>query len=95
MRTKSPFWTSRSPPLAYLSQAMQHFLPKCSSSMTASSHPKSGPTQQPRKPTLPATQAVPKPEPRQHSRSTRHYPFPKLQGPRPKLVLDLAPPAFS
>ncbi len=29
------------------------------------------------------------------SRSARHHPFPKRQGPRPKIALDPAPPASS
>lgn len=58
------------------SQAMQHFLPKCSSSTAASSCPK------------PA-----KPEPRQCSCSAKCSPFPKREGPRPKIALDLAPQA--
>ncbi|KAL0195701.1 hypothetical protein M9458_009273, partial [Cirrhinus mrigala] len=70
------------------SQAMQHFLPKRSSSAAASGRPKSAPPQQPEKP---APAAPAKPEPRQCSHSARRYPFPKRQGPRPKLVLDPAP----
>ncbi|KAL0164048.1 hypothetical protein M9458_039801, partial [Cirrhinus mrigala] len=78
------------------SQAMRHFLPKRSSSAAASGRPKSAPPQQPVKPAPAAATAASaqpaKPEPRQRSRSARRYPFPKRQGPRPKLVLDPAPP---
>ncbi|KAL0183542.1 hypothetical protein M9458_019238, partial [Cirrhinus mrigala] len=78
------------------SQAMRHFLPKRSSSAAASGRPKSVPPQQPVKPAPAAAAAAStqpaKPEPRQRSRSTRHYPFPKRQGPQPKLVLDPVPP---
>ncbi|ROL50806.1 hypothetical protein DPX16_15050 [Anabarilius grahami] len=72
------------------SEAMQHFLPKRSSS-SASSCPKPVSTQQPPKATVPATQPKPGPEHRQHSRSARRHPSPKRQGPRPKIVLDPAP----
>ncbi|KAI2646366.1 Titin [Labeo rohita] len=81
------------------SQAMRHFLLKHSSSATASGRPKSAPPQQPVKP-APAAAATAsaqpaKPEPRQRSPSARRYPFPKRQGPRPKLVLEPAPPPSS
>ncbi|KAL0148616.1 hypothetical protein M9458_056056 [Cirrhinus mrigala] len=68
------------------SQAMQHFLPKRSSSAAASGRLKSVPPQQPVKPAPAATAASAqpaKPEPRQRSRSARCYPFPKCQRPRP------------
>ncbi|KAL0183526.1 hypothetical protein M9458_019222, partial [Cirrhinus mrigala] len=78
------------------SQAMRHFLPKRSSSAAASGRPKSAPPQQHVKPAPAAAAAASaqpaKLEPRQRSRSARRYPFPKRQGPRPKLVLDPAPP---
>ncbi|KAL0200336.1 hypothetical protein M9458_003523, partial [Cirrhinus mrigala] len=78
------------------SQAMRHFLPKRSSSAAASGRPRSTPPQQPVKPVPAAATAASaqpaKPEPRQRSRSARRYPFQKRQGPRPKLVLDPAPP---
>ncbi|KAL0163783.1 hypothetical protein M9458_039536, partial [Cirrhinus mrigala] len=78
------------------SQAMRHFLPKRSSSATAPGRPKPAPPQQPAR-SAPsasaATAAQPaKAEPRLPSRSTKRYPFPKRQGPRPKLALDPAPP---
>ncbi|KAL0173816.1 hypothetical protein M9458_029784, partial [Cirrhinus mrigala] len=61
---------------------------------TLPGHPKSAPPQQPVKPAPAAAAAASaqpaKPEPRQRSRSARRYPFPKRQGPRPKLVLDPA-----
>ncbi|KAL0204549.1 hypothetical protein M9458_002567, partial [Cirrhinus mrigala] len=76
------------------SQAMRHFLPRLSSSAAASGCPKSAPPQQPVKPAPAATTAASaqpaKPEPRQRFRLARRYPFPKRQGPRPKLVLDPA-----
>ncbi len=75
------------------SQAMQHFLPKRTSSSAASSCPRPAPTQQTAKPT-PATPEPRPPEGRRdrgHSRSVRRYPFPKRQGPRPKIALDSAP----
>ncbi|KAL0172543.1 hypothetical protein M9458_032854, partial [Cirrhinus mrigala] len=81
------------------SQAMRHFLPKRSSSTAAPGRPKSAPPQQPVKPasTTPsaaaATAQPAKAEPRLRSRSARRYPFPKRQGPRPKLALDPAPPS--
>ncbi|KAI2660631.1 ORF V: Enzymatic polyprotein [Labeo rohita] len=74
------------------SQAMRHFLPKRSSSTAASGRPKSAPPQQPVKPasTTPSAAAAAaqpaKAEPRLRSRSARRYPFPKRQGPRPKLA---------
>ncbi len=77
------------------SQAMQHFLPKRSSSANATSRPKPAQTQQPANPTPSPAQPTQKPEPRQRSRSARRYPFPKRQGPRPKLTLDPAPQASS
>ncbi|KAI2660051.1 Alpha-1,2-mannosyltransferase MNN22 [Labeo rohita] len=73
---------------------MRHFLPKHSSSSAASSHPKPAPTQQPVKPAPSAAQSAPKPETRHQSRLARRYPFPKCQGPRPKVVLDQAPQAI-
>ncbi len=77
------------------SQAMRHFLPKCSSSVNATSRPKPAPTQQPAKPTPSPAQPTQKPEPQQCSRSARCYPFPKRQGPQPKLTLDPAPQVSS
>ncbi len=68
------------------SQAMRHFLPKCTSSSSASSRPKSVPTQQTAKP-APTT---PEPRPpeglrdRGLSSSVRRYNFTKCQGPRPR-----------
>ncbi len=79
------------------SQAMRHFLPKRSSSAAAQSRPKTVPTQQPAKP-APAVSA-PQPAKTQQtwgrSRSARRHPFPKRQGPRPRIALDPAPPASS
>ncbi|KAI2645948.1 hypothetical protein H4Q32_025302 [Labeo rohita] len=83
------------------SQAMRHFLPKRSSSMAASGRPKPTPPQQPVRPasTAPSAAAAAaqpaKAEPRLRSRSARRYPFPKRQGPRPKLALDPTPPPSS
>ncbi|KAL0165985.1 hypothetical protein M9458_037829, partial [Cirrhinus mrigala] len=78
------------------SQAMRHFLPKRSSSRATSGCPKPTPSQQPVRPasTAPSAAAAQpaKAEPRLRSRSARRYPFPKRQGPRPKLALDPAPP---
>ncbi len=72
-----------------------HFLPKRSTA--AQSRPKTAPTQQPAKP-VPAVSA-PQPakiqQTRGCSRSARRHPFPKRQGPRPKIALDPAPPASS
>ncbi|KAL0173136.1 hypothetical protein M9458_033447, partial [Cirrhinus mrigala] len=71
---------------------------KTSQAMAASGRPKPTPPQQPVRPasTAPsATAAAAQPakaEPRLRSRSARRYPFPKRQGPRPKLALDPAPP---
>ncbi len=75
------------------SQVMQHFLPKCTSSSSASSHPRPGPTQQTTKPTPTAPEPWP-PEGRRdrgRSRLARRYPFLKRQGPRPKIALDPVP----
>ncbi len=75
------------------SQVMRHFLPKCTSSSSASSRPRPAPTQQRAKP-MPT---APEPRPpegrwdRGRSRSAQRYPFPKLQGPRPKIALPPAP----
>lgn len=59
------------------SQAMQHFLPKCSSSATAPSRPKPAPAPQPVKPAPLAAQPAQKLEPRQCSCSARHEPVPE------------------
>ncbi|KAI2656146.1 hypothetical protein H4Q32_012983 [Labeo rohita] len=81
------------------SQAMRHFLPKRSSSATAPGRPKPAPPQQPARSAPSASAAAAaqpaKAEPRLPSRSTKRYPFPKRQGPRPKLALDPAPPPSS
>ncbi len=75
------------------SQAMQHFLPKRTSSSAASSRPKPAPTQQTAKPTA----ATPEHRPpegwweRGRLCSAWRYPFPKYQGPWPKIALDPAP----
>lgn len=78
------------------SQAMRHFLPKRASS--AASRPRQVPIRQPPKQAPAATTAAQpvKPEPRHRSRSaTRRYQYPKRMGPRPKIVLDPAPPPSS
>ncbi|KAI2644409.1 Platelet glycoprotein V [Labeo rohita] len=64
-------------------------------SAAASGRPKSVPPQQPVKPapdTAAASAQPAKPQPRQRSHSAKCYPFPKRQGPWPRLVLDPAPP---
>ncbi len=79
------------------SQAMRHFLPKCTSSFAASSHPRLPPTKQTAKPTL----ATPEPRPKEsrqdraRSRSAQCYPLPRCQGPRPKIALDTTPQKYS
>ncbi len=76
-----------------LSQAMWHFLPKCTSSSSASSCPRPVPTQETAKP-MPTTPEPRSPEgrwDRGRSRLARRYPFPKRQGPRPKIALDRVP----
>ncbi len=75
------------------SQAMQQFLPKRTSSSSASSRPKSAPTQQTAKP-APTTLEPRPPEEiwdRGRSRSERRYNFSKRQGPQPKIALDPVP----
>ncbi len=75
------------------SQVMRHFLPKRTSSSAASIRPRPALTQQ----TAKSTPATPEPWPpegrldRGCSCSARRYPFPKRQGPRPKIALDPAP----
>ncbi len=75
------------------SQAMRHFLLKHSSSSAAASRPKPAPIQQPAKP----ASATPEPRPRKElqdrgrSCSAKRYPFPKRQGPRPKIAMDPVP----
>ncbi|ROJ25262.1 hypothetical protein DPX16_20075 [Anabarilius grahami] len=77
------------------SQAMRHFLPKRSSSASAPSRPRPAPAQQ-TKPAPSASQAVPPKEHRHRSRSSnKSTTFPRHQGPRPKIVLDSAPPKSS
>ncbi len=75
------------------SQAMRHFLSKCTSSSSATSRPRPAPTQQTAKPM--STALEPRPaegqRDRGRSRSARRYPFPKRLGPRPKIALDPAP----
>ncbi len=69
------------------SQAMRHFLLKRTSSSSASNCPKPAPTPQTAKPT-PTTPEHRPPEGRRdrgRSRSARCYPFPKRQGPWPKI----------
>ncbi len=75
------------------SQAMRHFLPKRTSSSSASGHPRPALTQQTAKP-MPTTSEPRPPEGRQdrgRSSSARRYPFPKRQEPRPKISLDPVP----
>ncbi len=75
------------------SHAMQYFLHKRTGSSSASSRPRPAPTQQTAKPTPTAPEPRP-PEGRRdrgRSCSARRYPFPKCQGPRPKIALDPAP----
>ncbi|ROL41974.1 hypothetical protein DPX16_19823 [Anabarilius grahami] len=77
------------------SQAMRHFLPKRSSSASAPSRPRPAPTQQ-TKPAPSASQAAPPKDHRHRSRSSnKRTTFPRRQGPRPKIVLDPAPPKSS
>ncbi len=75
------------------SQAMRHFPSKRTSSSSATSRPRPAPTQQTAKPM--STALEPRPAEGQRyrgcSRSARRYPFPKRQGPRPKIGLDPAP----
>ncbi len=75
------------------SQAMRHFLPKRTSSSSATSHPRPAPTQQTAKPMSTALEPRPAEGQRDRGRSrlARCYPFPKRQGPRPKIALDPAP----
>ncbi len=75
---------------AQKSSQLQHFLPKRISSSSASRRSRPAPIQQTAKPppTVPEPQT---PEGRRdggHSRSARRYPFPKRQGPWPKIALD-------
>ncbi|CAM4295375.1 unnamed protein product [Leuciscus chuanchicus] len=69
------------------SSAMKHFLPKRSSS--ASRRPKSMP--RPEKSVPQVHQPRPAAETSQHLKPAKRYPFPKRQGPRPKLTLDHEP----
>lgn len=71
LQNPSPHLTSETP--------IQHFLPKCSSSATVSSHLKALPTQQAAKSAmLPAQpQSKPEPELQKHPLPTKHFPFPK------------------
>ena len=69
------------------SSAMKHFLPKRSSS--ASRRPKSAP--RPEKSVPQVHQPRPAAETGQRLKPAKRYPFPKRQGPRPKLTLDLEP----
>ncbi len=80
-----------------LSLAMQHFLPKRTSSSSASSCPRPALTQQAAKP-MPTTPEHQPPEGRRdrvRSRSAQRYTFPKCQGTRSKIALDPAPPKSS
>lgn len=51
------------PAINGFTEAVQHFLPKRSSSAAASSHPRPAPTQQPAKPVPSTAQPTPQPEP--------------------------------
>ncbi len=70
---------------------------KRSSSAAAQSRLKTAPTQQPAKPApaISAPQSAKTQQTRGRSRSARRHPFPKRQGPRPKIALDPAPPTSS
>ncbi len=70
---------------------------KRSSSAAAQSRLKTAPIQQPAKPApaISAPQSAKTQQTRGRSRSARRHPFPKRQGPRPKIALDPAPPASS
>ncbi len=59
--------------------------------------PKTAPTQEPAKPApaVSAPQPAKTQQTRGRSRSARRHPFPKRQGPRPKIALDPAPPVSS
>ncbi|ROK16092.1 hypothetical protein DPX16_22710 [Anabarilius grahami] len=76
------------------SQAIRHFLPKRSSSASALSRPRPAPAQQ-NKPATSTSQAAPPKEHRQRSRPAKRPPFPRRQGPRPKIVLDPVTPKTS
>ncbi|ROJ48048.1 hypothetical protein DPX16_5314 [Anabarilius grahami] len=76
------------------SQAMRHFLPKRSSSASAASRPRPAPAQQ-SKPATSTAQAAPPKEHQQRSRPPKRPPFPRRQGPRPKIVLDPTTPKTS
>lgn len=74
------------------SQAMCHFLPKCSSSAAGTTRQKAPSSQQPAKQAPSLTQTQPKSEPglQQHPQMARMYLYPKYQGPRPTVVLNLS-----
>ncbi len=81
---------------AQKSSQCRHFLPKRTYSSSASSHPRPAPTQQTAKP-LPSSPEPRPPEGRRdrgRSCSARRYPFPKRQGPRPKIALDSPQKSF-
>ncbi|CAM4673876.1 unnamed protein product [Leuciscus chuanchicus] len=69
------------------SSAMKHFLPKRSSS--AQRRPKSTP--RPERVVSQVLQPRPVAETSQHPKPAKRFPFPKRQGPRPKLTLDHEP----
>ncbi len=77
------------------SQALPHFLPKRSSTATVSSRPKPASTQQPAKPAQPQLSQKSEPGLQRRSRSAKRYPFPKRQGPRPRVTLDPGPQKLS
>ncbi len=88
---RQPVWTSCG--VSEVISGKWHFLPKHTSSSSASSRPRPAPTQQIAKPTTTALEPQP-PEgrrDRERSCSAQCYPFPKRQGPRPKIALDPAP----
>ena len=69
------------------SSAMRHFLPKRSSSVQR--RPKSTP--RPEKVVSQVLQPRPAAETSKHMKPAKRFPFPKRQGPRPKLTLDHEP----
>lgn len=72
------------------SQVLRHFLPKRSGSVT-DSHQKA-PTTQPAKPAPPQQQKSESRLQQQRPWTAKQYPYPKRQGPHPRVVLDPEPP---
>ena len=75
------------------SQAMRHFLPKRSSSASSKTKPASSP--HPAKPAKQVSQPRPAADTFRQPRSTKRYPMPRRQGPRPSGVSDPVPPKSS